>query len=97
LEQQGMVMIEVRDNGCDMDDPERIFEPFFTTKPTGLGVGLSICRSIIEAHGGRLWARANERYGAILAFTLPTAEVPRSVSTPAVDFSARRSGNRGKP
>ena len=50
---------------------ERIFEPFHTTKPTGLGMGLPICRSIIEAHGGRLWASANVPRGAIFQFALP--------------------------
>ena len=50
---------------------ERLFEAFHTTKPGGLGLGLSICRSIIEAHGGRLWASANEPSGAIFQFTVP--------------------------
>jgi len=50
---------------------ERLFEAFYTTKPQGLGLGLSICRSIIEAHGGRLWANANVPRGAIFQFTLP--------------------------
>jgi signal transduction histidine kinase len=50
---------------------ERVFESFYTTKPTGLGLGLSICRSIIEAHGGRLWASTNPRCGATFQFMLP--------------------------
>ncbi|HTR17579.1 MAG TPA: ATP-binding protein, partial [Acetobacteraceae bacterium] len=50
---------------------DRLFEPFYTTKPGGLGLGLSICRSIIEAHGGRLWATANTPRGALFQFTLP--------------------------
>ena len=50
---------------------ERVFESFFTTKPTGLGLGLSICRSIIEAYGGRLWACTNQPPGATFQFTLP--------------------------
>ena len=50
---------------------EHVFEPFYTTKPDGLGLGLSICRSIIEAHGGRLWASANVPRGAIFQFTVP--------------------------
>jgi signal transduction histidine kinase len=50
---------------------ERLFEAFYTTKPNGLGMGLSICRSIIEAHHGRLWATANSPHGAVFQFTLP--------------------------
>jgi signal transduction histidine kinase len=50
---------------------ERLFAAFYTTKPSGLGLGLSICRSIIEAHGGRLWASANVPRGAIFHFTVP--------------------------
>jgi C4-dicarboxylate-specific signal transduction histidine kinase len=67
------VMITVRDSGIGIDpkDQKRIFDAFFTTKPQGMGMGLSICHSIIEAHGGRLWASANDDYGATLQFTLP--------------------------
>ena len=53
---------------------ERVFEAFYTTKSSGMGMGLSICRSIIDAHGGRLWAEANEPRGAVFQFTLPGAE-----------------------
>jgi C4-dicarboxylate-specific signal transduction histidine kinase len=70
---EGGVRVGVRDTGPGLS-PEslsRLFEPFYTTKPEGTGMGLSICRSIIEAHGGRLWASANVPCGTIFQFTLP--------------------------
>ena len=67
------VLVAVRDSGPGIDRShlERVFDTFYTTKSSGMGMGLSICRSIIEAHGGRLWAEANEPRGAIFQFTLP--------------------------
>jgi C4-dicarboxylate-specific signal transduction histidine kinase len=67
------VLVAVRDSGPGINPEhlDRIFKPFHTTKTSGLGMGLSICRSIIDAHGGRLWAEANQPRGAILQFTLP--------------------------
>jgi C4-dicarboxylate-specific signal transduction histidine kinase len=67
------VLVTVRDSGPGLDPQsvDRLFEAFYTTKPDGLGMGLAICRSIIEAHGGRLWATANEPRGAMFQFTLP--------------------------
>jgi signal transduction histidine kinase len=67
------LLIQVRDHGVGIEDPTRIFEPFFTTKASGTGMGLSICRSIVEAHGGRVWATANEDAGMTFSFTLPLA------------------------
>jgi len=67
------VRIEVCDTGTGFTDAERAFEPFFTTKQQGMGMGLAICRSIVEAHGGRLWAVDNSGNGASVAFTLPVA------------------------
>ena len=69
----GGVRVTVRDTGPGLDatSVDRLFEAFYTTKPGGMGMGLSICRSIIEAHGGRLRARANEPRGAMFQFTLP--------------------------
>ena len=67
------VLIAVRDSGPGIDPKslDRLFGAFYTTKPQGLGMGLAISRSIIEAHGGRLWAVANEPKGAVFQFTLP--------------------------
>jgi C4-dicarboxylate-specific signal transduction histidine kinase len=70
---EGGVRVVVRDTGPGLS-PEslsRLFEPFYTTKPEGMGMGLSICRSIIEAHGGRLWATGCEPRGALFQFTIP--------------------------
>ncbi len=69
----GTVLVAVRDSGTGLDASQinSIFDAFVTTKPSGLGMGLAICRSIIEAHEGRLWARPNESYGATFQFTLP--------------------------
>jgi PAS domain S-box-containing protein len=70
------IVVAVRDSGpgIDPDNIERVFEAFYTTKSSGVGMGLSICRSIIEAHGGRLWAEVNELRGAAFRFTLHRTE-----------------------
>ena len=67
------ILVAVQDSGPGIDPEhlERVFAPFYTTKTSGIGMGLSICRSIIDAHGGRLWAEANQPRGAIFQFTLP--------------------------
>jgi K+-sensing histidine kinase KdpD len=67
------VLVRVQDSGVGLNPKgtEQLFETFYTTKPDGLGMGLSICRSIIEGHGGRLWAEPNEGAGATFQFTLP--------------------------
>jgi PAS domain S-box-containing protein len=72
------VLVQVQDSGVgfDSDQADRIFEPFFTTKPKGIGMGLSISRSIIEAHGGRLWAAPGPVQGAVFQFNLPKADTP---------------------
>jgi two-component system sensor kinase FixL len=74
---EGSIEAAVRDHGRGLgaEDIERVFEPFYTTKRDGLGMGLSICRSIIHAHGGRLWARNNAEGGATFYFTLPVRPV----------------------
>jgi len=70
------VLVAVRDfgPGIDPEHLERVFDAFYTTKQSGVGMGLSICRSIIDAHGGRLWAEANKPRGAVFQFTLPSVE-----------------------
>lgn len=70
---QGDILVAVEDSGpgLDVQNPDRVFEEFYSTKPHGLGIGLSICRSIIEAHEGRLWASPGHPHGATFQFTLP--------------------------
>ncbi|MEH2535264.1 PAS domain S-box-containing protein [Bradyrhizobium sp. AZCC 1588] len=72
-EAAGGVLVTVRDSGPGLDpaDVERVFEAFYTTKAKGMGMGLAICRSMVEAHGGRMWASANEPRGAVFQFSLP--------------------------
>ena len=69
------VHVSVSDNGSGIpdDQTERIFDPFFTTKAHGMGLGLAVCRTIITAHGGRLWAAGNNGRGATLHFAVPAA------------------------
>ncbi|WP_157784289.1 sensor histidine kinase, partial [Sinorhizobium fredii] len=74
------VFVSVQDSGPGLTQVtlERVFEPFYTTKPTGLGVGLSICRSIIEAHKGGLWATNAAKGGAVFSFTVPITSATSS-------------------
>ena len=67
------VLVTVGDSGPGIapEHRERVFESFYTTKSGGLGIGLSICRSIVDAHGGKLWADAHQPSGAAFRFTLP--------------------------
>jgi signal transduction histidine kinase len=67
-----MVVVDVQDEGTGLADLETIFEPFTTTKETGMGMGLAICRSIVEAHAGRIWVVRNEVRGVTFSFSLPT-------------------------
>ncbi len=83
------VLVSLRDSGPGLDpkNVDRLFEAFYTTKAEGMGIGLAICRSIIEAHGGRMWAGANEPRGAVFQFTLPLEQdetVGRIGPTPVV-------------
>ena len=87
---EGGVCVAVRDTGPGLN-PEslsRLFEPFYTTKPDGMGMGLSICRSIVEAHGGRLWATRCEPQGALFQFTIPAGSPVWKTHTPAVTSAA---------
>jgi signal transduction histidine kinase len=70
---QGQLVVSISDTGVGLptENAERIFDAFQTTKPEGTGMGLAITRSIVEAHGGRVWATANQGPGATFHFTLP--------------------------
>jgi signal transduction histidine kinase len=74
-DESGGMLVAVGDSGPGLDFAwtERLFDAFFTTKAEGMGMGLSICRTIIDAHGGRLWASPNLPNGAVFQFTLPAA------------------------
>ena len=65
------VRVELSDSGPGIELSEKIFEPFFTTKERGMGMGLAISRSIVESHGGRLWAENNTPHGTTFVFALP--------------------------
>jgi signal transduction histidine kinase len=69
-----LVAIEDSGSGIDQQNIERVFEPFFTTKSNGTGMGLSICRSIVEAHGGRLWVSPGASHGSVFRFVLPSGD-----------------------
>jgi len=75
IDESGDVLIAVRDSGTGLGlEADRVFTPFFTTKANGMGMGLSISRSLIEGHGGRLWASPNSPHGAMFSLTLPVAD-----------------------
>jgi signal transduction histidine kinase len=86
----GGVMVSVADSGAGIgsQDVDRIFNPLFTTKSNGMGMGLSICRSIIEAHGGRLWVTRDTPRGTVFQFVLPDG----TVASTAISAGANRTG-----
>jgi signal transduction histidine kinase len=72
--ESGDVLVAVHDSGIGLGlEADRVFTPFFTTKASGMGMGLAISRSLIEGHGGQLWAAPNVPHGAVFSFTLPAA------------------------
>ena len=75
--EQGVVTVSVEDTGSGVSETlaPQLFQPFITSKQTGMGIGLSICRTIVEAHGGRIWFEPGTDGGTIFRFTLPLAEV----------------------
>jgi signal transduction histidine kinase len=82
---EGRIQISVIDTGPGLppDEVSRIFDAFFTTKPQGSGMGLSISKSIVESHEGRIWARSDDGRGAAFSFTLPALPTPSEISNVA--------------
>jgi C4-dicarboxylate-specific signal transduction histidine kinase len=90
---EGGIQVTIGDSGTGIDAAirNRIFDPLFTTKPTGMGMGLSICRSIIEAHDGRLWASPGTGHGTDFRFTIPGADRPAKAASAASHQAEYRS------
>ena len=79
IDESGDILVAVSDSGTGFGlEVDEVFTPFFTTKEKGMGMGLSISRSLIESHGGRLWATPNSPHGAVFSFTLPATVVSPS-------------------
>jgi C4-dicarboxylate-specific signal transduction histidine kinase len=89
------MLVQVIDNGPGVDDPDRIFDAFMTTKEKGMGIGLAVSRSIVEAHGGRLWAENNKPVGATLNVALPLNQTSQIAHQPldALAYSLDASKN----
>jgi PAS domain S-box-containing protein len=95
--ESGVVLVAVSDTGPGLSQAsvERVFEAFYTTKSSGLGMGLSICRSIVEAHGGRLWASPNQPRGAVFCMTLPIGKQSiESLEPSSASFDRARLGRQ---
>ncbi len=86
------MLVTVQDSGpgLDLASVDFLFEPFYTTKPAGMGVGLAICRSIIEAHGGRLWANTSQQRGAAFHFTVPLERGPGGGADEVIQASSEK-------
>jgi signal transduction histidine kinase len=84
------IRVLVRDvgEGLDLEKIGRIFDPFSMTKPEGAGMGLAICRSVVDAHDGRIWASPGVRHGAMFQFTLPTRAVSQSTDSQSSSAAA---------
>ena len=81
------MLVQVIDNGPGVHDPERIFDAFMTTKAKGMGIGLAVSRSIVEAHGGRLWAENNKAGGATFQRGLtPNSQESHHAASPGIYF-----------
>jgi signal transduction histidine kinase len=93
--ENGDVLTRVEDSGSGIDLPvlDRIFDPMFTTKPEGMGLGLSICRSIVEGHRGRLWVSPNPAGGSIFQFSIPDATAAVSIEAASAKHSTRHAGH----
>jgi signal transduction histidine kinase len=76
IQEAGQVLVSIEDSGLGVkaEIMTRLFEPFFTTRSQGIGMGLPISRSIVEAHGGRLWAESTVNQGSVFQFTLPSGD-----------------------
>ena len=87
VDESGDILVAVRDSGTGLgSEADRVFTPFFTTKANGMGMGLSISRSLVENHGGRLWAMPNSPIGAVFSFTLPVSRRERSMTGASIVF-----------
>jgi len=88
-----LTIVEVSGSGIDLQVLDCIFHPMFTTKPEGMGLGLSICRSIVEGHGGRLWVSPSPAGGSIFQFSIPDATTAVSIEAASAKHSARHAGH----
>ena len=88
-----LTIVEDSGSGIDLQVLDRIFDPMFTTKPEGMGLGLSICRSIVEGHGGRLWVSPNPAGGSMFQFSIPDATTAVSIEAASAKHPARHAGH----